>query len=134
AKDAIIRDVESKGWGQARVNTRLRDWLISRQRSWGAPIPIIHCPDCGEQGVPADDLPVRLPDDLDWTVDGSPLALHPTWKHEVACPSCGSQDAVRDTDTMDTFVDSSWYFLRYLSPVDDTQAWPVEAADAWLPV
>ncbi len=134
AKAAIIRDVEDKGWGIARVNTRLRDWLISRQRSWGAPIPIIHCPDCGEVPVPASDLPVRLPDDLDWTVDGSPLAAHPTWKSEVACPSCGHDDAVRDTDTMDTFVDSSWYFLRYLSPGDETQAWPVEAANEWMPV
>jgi leucyl-tRNA synthetase len=134
AKAAIIRDVEDKGWGTAKVNTRLRDWLISRQRSWGAPIPVIHCPDCGEQPVPADQLPVRLPDDLDWTVDGSPLAMHPTWKHEVSCPACGNEDAVRDTDTMDTFVDSAWYFLRYLSPNDDTQAWPVEAANAWMPV
>ncbi len=134
AKAAIIRDVESKGWGTAKVNTRLRDWLISRQRSWGAPIPVIHCPDCGEQPVPADQLPVRLPDDLDWSVDGSPLAVHPTWKHEVSCPACGNEDAVRDTDTMDTFVDSSWYFLRYLAPQDDTQAWPVDAADQWMPV
>ena len=134
AKSAIIRDVEDKGWGTAKVNTRLRDWLISRQRSWGAPIPVIHCPACGEQPVPADQLPVRLPDDLDWTVDGSPLAEHPTWKHEVSCPACGNDDAVRDTDTMDTFVDSSWYFLRYLSPQDEDQAWPVEKANAWMPV
>jgi leucyl-tRNA synthetase len=134
AKAAIIRDVESKGWGTGKVNFRLRDWLISRQRSWGAPIPVVHCPDCGEQPVPAADLPVRLPEDLDWTVDGSPLALHPTWRHDVVCPACGNGDAVRDTDTMDTFVDSSWYFLRYLSPNDDTQAWPKAAADAWMPV
>ena len=132
AKAAIIGDVESKGWGTGKVNVRLRDWLISRQRSWGAPIPIIHCDACGEVPVPAADLPVRLPDDLDWGVDGSPLALHTTWKH-VACPSCGGE-AVRDTDTMDTFVDSSWYFLRYLAPNDDTQAWTREAADRWLPV
>ncbi len=133
AKAAIIRDVEAKGWGTAKVNTRLRDWLVSRQRSWGPPVPVIHCPSCGEVAVPAEDLPVTLPDDLDFTVSGSPLAMHPTWKH-VPCPSCGSEDAVRDTDTLDTFVDSSWYFLRYLSPQDDERAWPKEDADRWLPV
>ena len=132
AKAAIIGDVEAKGWGSAKVNFRLRDWLISRQRSWGAPIPIVHCDDCGEVAVPDEDLPVELPDDLDWTVAGSPLAAHPTWG-KVACPSCGS-DARRDTDTMDTFVDSAWYFLRYLAPGDDTRAWPVAAANEWLPV
>ncbi|MBW3657896.1 MAG: leucine--tRNA ligase [Actinobacteria bacterium] len=133
AKTAIIRDVEAKGWGSAKVNTRLRDWLVSRQRSWGPPVPVIHCPSCGEVGVPAEDLPVALPDDLDFTVSGSPLAMHPTWKH-VPCPGCGSEDAVRDTDTLDTFVDSSWYFLRFLSPNDDERAWPKDAADRWLPV
>jgi leucyl-tRNA synthetase len=134
AKARIIADVEAKGWGTAKVNYRLRDWLVSRQRSWGAPVPMIHCPDCGEVPVPEDQLPVRLPDDLDFQVPGSPLDQHPTWKHEVHCPRCGSEDAVRDVDTLDTFVDSSWYFLRYLSPDDDTQAWPVEAAGSWLPV
>jgi leucyl-tRNA synthetase len=133
AKRRIIADLEAKGWGRAKVNTRLRDWLISRQRSWGPPIPVIHCPDCGQVPVPVGDLPVELPQDLDFSVSGSPLAMHPTWKH-VACPACGHAEAVRDTDTMDTFVDSSWYFLRYLSPDDDTQAWPREAADRWLPV
>ena len=132
AKAAIIRDIEGKGWGTAKVNFRLRDWLISRQRSWGAPIPIIHCEDCGEVAVPDHDLPVELPSDLDWTVTGSPLAAHPTWGN-VACPDCG-KPARRDTDTMDTFVDSAWYFLRYLSPNDDARAWPVEAANEWMPV
>ncbi|HRE00206.1 MAG TPA: leucine--tRNA ligase, partial [Ilumatobacteraceae bacterium] len=132
AKNAIMDDLEAKGWGARMVNFRLRDWLISRQRSWGPPIPIIHCEACGPQGVPEADLPVRLPADLDWSVNGSPLALHPTWKH-VACPSCGAP-AVRDTDTMDTFVDSSWYFFRYLSPDDSTQAWPVDLASKLLPV
>ncbi|MFA9446557.1 leucine--tRNA ligase [Egicoccus sp. AB-alg6-2] len=132
-KQRITADLEARGLAKATVNYRLRDWLISRQRSWGAPIPIIHCPACGEVAVPEDQLPVRLPDDLDFQVTGSPLAMHPTWKHDVSCPSCGSQDAVRDTDTMDTFVDSSWYFLRYLDPHSDTAAWPVDEAGRWLP-
>jgi leucyl-tRNA synthetase len=134
AKARIIADVEDKGWGSAKVNYRLRDWLVSRQRSWGPPIPMIHCPSCGEVPVPEDQLPVRLPDDLDFQVPGSPLDQHQTWKHDVVCPSCGSEDAVRDVDTLDTFVDSSWYFLRYLSPNDDGAAWPVDAATSWLPV
>jgi leucyl-tRNA synthetase len=134
AKARIIADLEDKGWGTAKVNTRLRDWLVSRQRSWGAPIPIVHCPDCGEVGVPVDQLPVTLPEDLDFTVAGSPLDQHEAFKHDVTCPSCGSADATRDVDTMDTFVDSSWYFLRYLSPQDDTRAWPSDVAGRWLPV
>jgi leucyl-tRNA synthetase len=134
AKERIIADVEAKGWGTARVNTRLRDWLISRQRSWGAPIPIIHCGTCGEQPVPAEDLPVLLPDDLDFTVAGSPLEQHPSFSSEVVCPRCGDEAATRDVDTMDTFVDSSWYFLRYLAPGDDSMAWPVDAAGRWLPI
>ena len=134
AKERIIADVESKGWGTARVNYRLRDWLVSRQRSWGPPVPIIHCASCGEVPVPLEDLPVELPEDLDFQVQGSPLDHHPTFKHDVVCPSCGSEDAVRDVDTLDTFVDSSWYFLRFLSPDDDERAWPKEAANAWLPV
>ncbi|MFT5564043.1 MAG: leucyl-tRNA synthetase [Myxococcota bacterium] len=132
AKAAIIADVERKGWGTGKVNFRLRDWLVSRQRSWGAPVPVIHCDDCGPVPVPTSDLPVTLPTDLDWTVDGSPLSHHPTFKH-VACPSCGA-DATRDTDTLDTFVDSSWYFLRYLSPNDATQAWPEDLANRFMPV
>ncbi len=133
AKERIIADVEAKGWGHARVNFRLRDWLISRQRSWGPPVPIIHCDTCGEVPVPFEDLPVTLPEDLDFQVQGSPLDQHPTWKH-VLCPQCGNEDATRDVDTLDTFVDSSWYFLRYLSPNSEEFAWPKEAADAWLPV
>jgi leucyl-tRNA synthetase len=134
AKERIIADVQSKGWGTAKVNTRLRDWLISRQRSWGAPIPVIHCPSCGQVPVPEDQLPVELPDDLDFQVAGSPLDEHPTWKYDVLCPSCGSDEAVRDVDTMDTFVDSSWYFLRYLAPGSEERAWPVDAAGTWLPI
>jgi len=133
-KRRITADLEAQGTGRATVNYRLRDWLISRQRSWGAPIPIVHCPTCGEVPVPRDELPVRLPDDLDFSVAGSPLDLHPTFKHDVVCPACGSDEATRDVDTMDTFVDSSWYFLRYLDPTSETHAWPVEAASHWLPI
>ena len=134
AKERIIADVEAKGWGTAKVNTRLRDWLISRQRSWGAPIPIIHCATCGEVAVPEEDLPVELPDDLDFTVAGSPLDQHDAFTNDVVCPRCGEESATRDVDTMDTFVDSSWYFLRYLSPQDATRAWPADVASRWLPV
>ena len=133
-KRRITVDLEAQGKGRATVNFRLRDWLISRQRSWGAPIPIVHCPDCGQVAVPREQLPVRLPDDLDFTVPGSPLDLHPTFKHDVVCPACGNEDAVRDVDTMDTFVDSSWYFLRFLDPTSEVHAWPRDAATHWLPV
>ncbi len=131
-KRRITADLQARGLARPTVNYRLRDWLVSRQRSWGPPIPIVHCAACGEVPVPVEELPVELPDDLDFAVPGSPLDLHPTWKH-VPCPRCG-QDAVRDVDTLDTFVDSSWYFLRYLSPTATDRAWPVEAAGRWLPV
>ena len=129
---AITATLASRGLAEATVKFRLRDWLVSRQRSWGAPVPVIHCPGCGPVPVPEADLPVELPDDLDFSVNGSPLAAHPTWKF-VSCPQCGGE-AERDTDTMDTFVDSSWYFLRFLSPNDAEQAWPRDLADAVLPV
>ncbi len=132
AKNAVMDDLEAKGWGRRTINFRLRDWLISRQRSWGPPVPIIHCEACGHQGVPAADLPVLLPEDLNWQGSGSPLFNHPTWKH-VPCPSCGGP-GIRETDTLDTFVDSSWYFLRFLSPNDDHAPWPSSLADALLPV
>ncbi|QCI64921.1 leucine--tRNA ligase [Phreatobacter stygius] len=115
-----------------KVNFRLRDWLISRQRYWGCPIPVIHCDACGPVAVPAQDLPVRLPDDADFSKPGNPLDRHPTWKH-VACPNCG-KPARRETDTMDTFVDSSWYFARFTDPWrTDTPTDPAVVND-WLPV
>lgn len=131
AKLEIISRLEEMGQGEGAVNYRLRDWLVSRQRYWGCPIPIVHCESCGTVPVPKDELPVVLPEDIDFESAGNPLDRHPTWKH-VACPSCGAS-AVRDTDTFDTFMDSSWYFARFCSPEAST---PVGAAevDYWLPV
>ncbi len=117
--------------GERKVNFRLRDWGISRQRYWGCPIPIIHCEDCGVVPVPKQDLPVKLPDDVTFDSPGNPLDRHPTWRH-VACPHCG-KEARRETDTMDTFVDSSWYFARFTAPWESRPTDPA-AADAWLPV
>jgi leucyl-tRNA synthetase len=129
----VVAWLEDRGVGRAQVNFRLRDWLLSRQRYWGAPIPIVHCPTCGEVAVPDEQLPVLLPEDVDFQPGGeSPLARHPTWKH-VACPSCGGE-AVRDTDTMDTFVDSSWYFFRYCSPTYEDGPFRREDVDRWMPV
>ena len=125
--------LDAEGRGKRAINFRLRDWLISRQRYWGPPIPIVHCPTCGEVAVPDDELPVRLPEDVDFTPGGeSPLARHATWKR-VACPSCGGE-AERDTDTLDTFVDSSWYFFRYCSPGYEDGPFRREDVDRWMPV
>jgi leucyl-tRNA synthetase len=135
AKQAVIATLAEDGLGEAAVNFRLRDWLVSRQRYWGAPIPIIHCPDCGEVPVPVADLPVVLPEasEVDFRPSGtSPLATSEAFLH-VDCPSCGGA-ARRDTDTMDTFVDSSWYFLRYTAPGRDDIAFDRETVDRWLPV
>jgi leucyl-tRNA synthetase len=135
AKSAIIDWLEQKGAGRRTVNFRLRDWLVSRQRYWGPPIPIIHCPSCGEVPVPEDQLPVELPEmkGEDLTPKGvSPLASATDWVN-VACPRCDGA-ATRDTDTMDTFVDSSWYYLRYPTPNDDSQAFDVDAVRRWEPV
>jgi leucyl-tRNA synthetase len=131
AKAEAARRLEAGGQGKAETTYRLRDWGVSRQRYWGCPIPIIHCPDCGPQPVPEKDLPVRLPDDVTFDAPGNPLARHPTWKH-VPCPACG-KDAERETDTFDTFFESSWYFARYCSPHADV---PFErgAVDYWMPV
>jgi len=131
--DAVIRWLEEQAQGRRAVSYRLRDWLISRQRYWGCPIPIIHCPTCGEVGVPEADLPVELPEDVDFTPSGvSPLAKHEAFVN-VSCPTCGGP-ATRDTDTMDTFVDSSWYFLRYCSPWAEDGAFHREDVDRWMPV
>ncbi|UFX01740.1 leucine--tRNA ligase [Sinorhizobium medicae WSM1115] len=116
---------------ERKVNFRLRDWGISRQRYWGCPIPVIHCDDCGVVPVPKTDLPVTLPPDVTFDKPGNPLDRHPTWRH-VACPQCG-KDARRETDTMDTFVDSSWYFTRFTAPWEDGPTDP-KAANHWLPV
>ncbi|MDS1136687.1 leucine--tRNA ligase [Nitratireductor indicus] len=117
--------------GERKVNFRLRDWGVSRQRYWGCPIPMIHCEACGIVPVPKADLPVKLPDDVEFDRPGNPLDRHPTWKH-VKCPKCGS-DARRETDTMDTFVDSSWYFARFTAPWENNPTDP-KAANEWLPV
>jgi len=137
AKEEVARLLESASRGNRpvatrQVNFRLRDWGISRQRYWGCPIPVIHCEACGIVPVPEQDLPVKLPDDVDFDRPGNPLDRHPTWKH-VACPTCG-QPARRETDTMDTFVDSSWYFARFTDPWITTAPTDRRMVDAWLPV
>jgi leucyl-tRNA synthetase len=127
----IIRRAEQAGWGYGTVQYRLRDWGVSRQRYWGTPIPIIHCASCGAVPVPREELPVTLPEDVDFSSPGNPLDRHPTWKN-VTCPACGGA-ATRETDTLDTFVDSSWYFIRFASQPAD-QPFDRAEAEKWLPV
>nr|WP_176869964.1 leucine--tRNA ligase [Parasphingopyxis algicola] len=127
----VIARAEEEGWGEGTTEWRLRDWGVSRQRYWGTPIPIAHCAECGPVGVPEDQLPVVLPEDIDFETPGNPLDRHPTWKH-VDCPTCG-EPAQRETDTLDTFVNSSWYFIRFASQPDEKPFDKAEA-EAWLPV
>lgn len=130
---ATLEYLEQNGYGNKHTDYRLHDWLISRQRYWGAPIPIIYCPSCGIVPVPEESLPVLLPDDVEWQPTGeSPLKLHPSWKF-TQCPRCGAK-AERDTDTMDTFVCSSWYHLRYLSPHFQDGPFDPREYDYWMPV
>jgi leucyl-tRNA synthetase len=132
-RDAIVSWLDREGKGHPTIQYRLRDWLLSRQRYWGCPIPIIHCDACGLVPVPESDLPVLLPDIADYAPKGrSPLAAAEDWVN-VPCPSCGGA-ARRETDTMDTFVDSSWYFLRYCDPDNDEAAWDPAAVREWMPV
>jgi leucyl-tRNA synthetase len=132
-KDAVARYAEEQGWGRKTVSYRLRDWLISRQRYWGAPIPMVYCSKCGVVPVPEDQLPVLLPEDAEFRPTGeSPLKLHQGFVN-TACPRCGGP-AQRETDTMDTFMCSSWYYFRYASPHYDKGPWEPEALRKWLPV
>ena len=137
AKDEVAKRLETQSRGnqpvgQRQVNYRLRDWGISRQRYWGCPIPIIHCEACGVVPVPVKDLPVQLPEDVTFDKPGNPLDRHPTWR-SVPCPQCGKA-ARRETDTMDTFVDSSWYFARFTDPWIETAPTDRKQVDEWLPV
>jgi leucyl-tRNA synthetase len=131
AKTEAVNRIEAMDQGQGTTVYRLRDWGVSRQRYWGCPIPVIHCAACGPVGVPEDQLPVVLPDDVAFDKPGNPLLRHPTWRH-TTCPTCGGK-AERETDTLDTFVDSSWYFARFTDP---TAAEPIDkaAADHWMAV
>ncbi len=131
AKAEVIARAEAGAWGKGTTVWRLRDWGVSRQRYWGTPIPFIHCDTCGVVPVPKDQLPVTLPEDVDFETPGNPLERHPTWKH-VDCPECGGK-ARRETDTLDTFTNSSWYFLRFASQPADK---PFDAGEvaAWMPV
>lgn len=131
AKSAVAGRLEEIGRGERTTTWRLRDWGVSRQRYWGCPVPMIHCGSCGVVPVPDDQLPVTLPEDVEFDTPGNPLDRHPTWKH-TTCPSCGGK-ATRETDTFDTFFESSWYFARFTDPQGET-AFDRTAVDYWLPV
>ncbi|TYO88869.1 leucine--tRNA ligase [Oceanicella actignis] len=131
AKAEVARRIEQAGKGERKVNYRLRDWGISRQRYWGCPIPVLHCPECGVVPEKKENLPVRLPEDVTFDKPGNPLDRHPTWR-DAPCPRCGGP-AKRETDTMDTFVDSSWYYARFTAPRAKTPTDP-EAVDYWMNV
>lgn len=128
----MVERLEENGHGKGAIQYRLRDWGLSRQRYWGCPVPMIHCDKCGTVPVPEADLPVQLPEDVSFDKPGNPLENHPTWKH-TTCPICG-MDALRETDTCDTFFESSWYFARFCDPFSDDKAFEKKAADYWLPV
>jgi leucyl-tRNA synthetase len=132
-KTAVAEYIEKRGWGQRTIRYRMRDWLISRQRYWGTPIPIVHCSKCGTVPVPEEQLPVLLPPDAEFKPTGeSPLARHEAFVH-TSCPQCG-EPARRETDTMDTFMDSNWYFMRYIDPKNSERPFSRELARKWLPV
>jgi len=131
AAGEVIKRAETAGWGEGKIQYRLRDWGVSRQRYWGTPIPVIHCASCGPVGVPRDQLPVILPEDVEFAIPGNPLDRHPSWS-KVDCPRCGI-GARRETDTLDTFVNSSWYFIRFASQPGD-RPFDAAEAEAWLPV
>ncbi len=133
ARDKITQFAKEQGFGDFKTQYRLRDWLISRQRYWGAPIPVMYCPNCGEVAVDEKDLPVLLPEDVDFSVQGkSPIETSPTFKY-TTCPKCGAK-AQRDTDTMDTFMCSSWYYMRYADANNDKECFNREKVNKWLPV
>jgi len=132
AKKAAIKRIEKSGDGKGTVTWRLRDWGVSRQRYWGCPIPVVHCDDCGIVPVPEDQLPITLPEDIDFSKPGNPIANHPTWKH-CQCPTCG-KDAERETDTFDTFFESSWYYARYCDAQNADAAFDRAKVDYWCPV
>jgi leucyl-tRNA synthetase len=132
ARNSILHRLTEKKLGYTKTVYRLKDWCVSRQRYWGVPIPLIHCPTCGIVPVSASDLPVTLPEDVVFDGKGNPLAAHPTWKH-VSCPQCQGP-AERETDTFDTFVESSWYFGRFCDPHNPHQAFSKESIEAWMPV